>query len=219
MLDWNAQSGNDFRVNLALLVNTSDSDQPTTGGLLADSAPKNARILQSVSATHYTMSASHSFVAMGWYQVPGEPKVTTTVKQKISAISNQSTLLGVHNHYGYTQVSHQRTAATDSQPGSLEVTTDSYLAKLFNLPAGWSLRDEVSRLQDLNGTPVFQSLLNDTMSSVVASGAHVSAERWRYADTQGVCGTTKLAGNNGVVVTDVKTPRCVWTPGGASDKQ
>ena len=73
MLDWSAQSGNDFRVNLALLADTS-GEGPTTGGLMSSKARKHAQILQTVSATHYQMSAHHRLVTAGWYQVPGGPE-------------------------------------------------------------------------------------------------------------------------------------------------
>ncbi len=212
MLDWNAQSGNDFRVNLALLVDTSGQSGATVGGLTSNSAPKHATILQTVTSTQYNMKASHWFTATGWYQVPGGPKVTTTVKQKISAVSNQSTTSGVHNHYGYSQVTHQQTAGQDGGNGTLDVTTENYLAKLSSLNTGWSLRDEQSVLETLNGAREFQSLRDDRMTSFLVSGAHQSQDHWRYADTRGVCGTTTLAGTNGVIVTDEQSPRCVWTP-------
>jgi hypothetical protein len=195
-----------------MLVNTSGESGATTGGLTRNSAPPHAKILQTVSSTNYNMTASHWFTATGWYQVPGGPKVTTTVKQRISAVSNQSTASGVHNHYGYSQVTHQRTEGQQGRHGTLDVMTENHLAKLSSLTTGWSLRDEEWHLETLNGTPEFQSLRDDRMTSFLVSGAHQSHERWRYADTQGVCGTTTLAGNNGKIVTDSKTPRCVWTP-------
>jgi hypothetical protein len=212
MLDWSAQSGNDFRVNLALLVDTSGQSGATVGGLTSTRANPHARILQTVTATHYSMDASHSFTAVGWYQTPGGPKVTTTVQQDIHAVSNQSTATGVHNHYSYQQVTRQQTAGSSGAKGSLAVTTDNELAKLFSLDTGWALKDAASSVQTVNGTVEQRSLMVDGMTSFLVSGAHVSNERWRYADTQGVCGTTTLAGDNGTIVSDVKTPRCIWAP-------
>jgi hypothetical protein len=213
MLDWSAQSGNDFRVNLALLADTSDQNGATVGGLTSTRAAKHARILQKVSATHYTMAATHSFTAVGWYQVPGGPKVTTTVRQNITAFSNQDVARGVHNRYTWQQVSRRKTAPSDGAPGSLDVRTHTQYAKLFNINDGWSLQDQATNEETVNGTVAFQSLMNDAMTSLLVSGAHVSHERWRYADTAGVCGTTTLAGDNGVITLDVDTPRCVWSPG------
>lgn len=213
MLDWSAQSGNDFRVNLALLVDTSGKNAPTVGGLTSVRAAKHARILQKVSSTHYSMSAAHSFEAVGWYQLPGRPKVTTTVRQSIEALSNQDTRRGVHNRYSYEQVSRRRTEPSQGAPGMLDVTTATQYAKLFSVNTGWSLQDRATSLETLNGTVVHRSLMNDAMTSFLVQGAHVSNERWRYADTSGVCGTTKLAGENGIVTLHVDTPRCVWSPG------
>ena len=221
LLDWSAESGNDFRVNLAMLVNTSGQSGATIGGLLSAGAPEHARILQKVSATHYSMSAAHSFTAVGWYQTPGGPKVTTTVRQDIQAVSNQARLRrGVHNlrHLRAGRRGRQ-TAGSGQAKGSVAVTTDERTAKLNSLNTGWALRDGESRVATLNGAVGFRSLMDDAMTSFLVSGAHVSNEHWRYADTAGVCGTTVLAGSNGTLESDVETPRCVWTPAGAVASQ
>ena len=209
MLDWSAQSGNDFRVNLALLVNTSGAGQ-TTGALMTSRATAHARILQHVSATHYQMVGHHVLTTAGWYQVPGGPRVTTRVRQTIESTSHQSSAKGIFGSYGYGQLVHQRGASGGVR--TILVTSDHNAAKIVNTSAGWVVGDDTDHVMTRNGVVVARSQRRDAMTSKRLSGAYVSHERWRYADLAGVCGTTVVAGNNGIITEDVKSDRCVWTP-------
>lgn len=211
MLNWTAGDGDFFRVNLALLVDVSDQTGATTGALTSASAPKRARILQTVSSTRYQMDARHAFKAVGWYQVPGGPRVTSTVTEQIHAVSDQSTKTGIHNWYAFDQVSQLKTAKGGDARPTVDVSTDSHLAKIYNVSKGWNLDDSESRQSTHNGHVAFSSLMNDAMTSLSSSG-YVSNESWRYADTAGMCGTTHVGGLNGTITVDHETGRCDWTP-------
>ena len=56
------------------------------------------------------------------------------------------------------------------------------------------------------------------MTSKRVGGAYVSNERWTYADLAGMCGTTTVAGNNGVITKDDESDRCVWNPAAPPDR-
>ncbi len=216
MLDWSAQSGNDFRVNLALLADTSGQGA-TIGALTSSKATKHALILQKVSSTRYRMSAEHRLATSGWYQVPGGSKVTTSVRQIIDSGSHQSTTGGVFDSYDVSQLVRQRTA-NDTGGATSVVTNDHHRARVVNVPAGWVVADDTDGVTTKNGRVVAASERRDSMTSKRVSGAYVSNERWTYADLLGECGTTSVAGNNGVITKDVETPRCIWTPPGQPDQ-
>jgi len=212
MLDWSAQSGNDFRVNLALLADTSGQGA-TTGALTSSRAVRHAQIVQEVSATSYHMSAHHQLVTTGWYQVPGGPKVTTRVRQTIDAASRQGSTSGIFDSYDFSQLVHQRTAG-DGAKSTLAVSRDGHHARLVNDAAGWVVADDTTSVATRNGRVVAATQRADSMTSKRESGAYVSREVWSWADLSGACGTTRVAGDNGVITKDVETARCVWAPTG-----
>lgn len=211
MLDWDAQSGNFFRINLALLADTSGLG-PTTGSLTSARATKHARVLQHVTADHYQMTGQHEFTAVGWYQVPGGPRVTTTVQQTIDATSHQSRVNGVFDYYDVEQLVRAKSTPIGGGGSRLVVTSDSHPATLNSISNGWVVHDDTDAVQTRAGVVVSASHRRDLMRSLLTSGSYQSSERWRYADTSGACGTTTLAGADGVITKDVQTDRCVWTP-------
>lgn len=213
MLDWNAGSGDFFRVNLALFSDTSGTGEQTTGGLTSVVARKHATIQQHATATNYQLKASHALTAVGWYQVGSGPVVTTTVEQRIGASSFQNVSTGVRNIDGYSQSVRTQTAPVGGGKGSVVKDVTVRNNKLFSLAHGWSLEDTETEQQTHNGSTVFQSLRNDRMTSTQASGHFDSFDHWRYADTTGSCGTTTVTGDNGAIASIERTPRCVWTPG------
>lgn len=213
MLDWSAGAGDFFAVNCALFSDQDPSGDQVTGALTSSKASKHATILQNVTSTDYQMYASHQLVTRGWYQVGSGPKVNVSVTQQLNATSYQSTATGVHNHDGFVQTVRTAAAPAGQVHGTVDVATTTRNTKLYSLVSRWALQSTEEFSDVVNGDVAFHSLMNDTMTSKRLSGAYLSDDRWRYADTAGACGTTHVAGDNGAITIDRRTPRCDWTPG------
>lgn len=210
MPDWNATSGNFFRVNLALLVDTTHRTGQTVGAVTSVSVPPHPKVIEEESATAYRMDSRHILKLTGWYRTAGGPTVQTFVQEGDYATSRQN-LSRVNDTYTYQQT--RRLVTPDAKSGGRSTVTSNSteVASLAFVPNGWHVGDDGTTSVFTNGSPTFASSRHDQMSSTTTpAGRHVSSEHWSYADTSGTCGTTHLEAANPLIRTDVTTSRCIW---------
>lgn len=219
MLDWTAGDGDFFRTSLNLLGQRAGTPGRTKGDLVSASAPAHATILQSVTATKYQMTGADRFKAVGWTQTGNGPKVTTTIVQQIGAtvsgkvIDPSTGLSTVSTDYTWDQRSTAVAAAQGTARPSTQVA-QTRTQEILNAPAdGWWVGDNAETTVTRDGAVLFHSLKKDSMRSTESTaGVHTSSERWRYADTDGACGTTTLAASLPLITRHTQSSRCIWTP-------